>query len=96
MRGGNEAEVAKWVNLLEKNAKTAALFSMALSPKQSQSGQSQSLISHLSPEQRKRYQVRKDKNGYSTLTRSILTSRASLSGTSVPTLYPPSFSMHSI
>ena len=64
MRGGNEAEVAKWINLLEKNAKTAALFSMALSPKQSQSGQSQSLISHLSPEQRKRYQFFKGERDF--------------------------------
>jgi hypothetical protein len=64
MRGGNEAEVAKWVNLLEKNAKTAALFSMALSPKQSQNGQSQSLISHLSPEQRKRYQFFKGERDF--------------------------------
>lgn len=61
MRGTSASEVKKWVGLLEQNAKTAALFSMALSP--SNTHQGQSLVSHLSPQQRARYQFFKGERG---------------------------------
>ncbi|GMH50330.1 hypothetical protein TL16_g00745 [Triparma laevis f. inornata] len=62
MRGTSASEVKKWVGLLEQNAKTAALFSMALSP--SNTHQGQSLVSHLSPQQRARYQFFKGERDF--------------------------------